>query len=248
MLVYYLMLFQMALLPFLVMTVVYCFRNHIDGDPRKYRAALVGMAVGSAGFASLLLKTVAAPDAYAPLKLTFSMLPVLGAGALIGLSCYAGMLLGVKQGGYWVKPNTRMLPAVLACLAGAGASLLFTVVLLRALGLQISASIFPSSLAGWGGFLFEKTAHSFGEEVFFRGWCLAYLSGWGGRFRFNPWSANLIIAAVFAVQHTNGLQQVLLAFWGGLIFGKIFQRYGLIPAACTHLLVNLLTPLFPYVT
>ena len=243
---YVVLLFRIALLPFLVLAVVYCLKHRVERDRRQRHAVLAGMAVASAGIAALLMQTTAALDPDTPLKLSFDVLRILGAGALIWANGYAGILLAEKQGGYWVKPDTRMRPAVLACLAGAGLSFLFSVLFFRALGEPLASGQIPAAPWEWASYLCKTAAHSFGEEVIFRGWCLAYLCGLGRRFRFRPWSANLLIAAIFAVQHDGGIYQMLIAFWAGFILGKIFQRYGLIAAASTHWLLNLWVLVFPY--
>jgi hypothetical protein len=248
MLFYYVLLFRMAILPLIVLAVVFCFRNHVEGDRRKRHAGLVGTATGVVAIASLLLKTGTAPHTYEVWKMCLDILLVLGAAGLLGLSSYAGMLLGDQQGGYWVKPNSRIWPTVLACLVGTGLAFLFSVLLFRGFGDPLAPGQIPSTSAEWGSYLCRTPAYSFGEEVFYRGWGLAYLTAWGGRVRFRAWTANLAIAIVFSVQHTGGVFQMLIAFWAGLILGTIFQRYGLIAAACTHLLLNLLVLVFPYVT
>ena len=248
-LTYSLLLFRIAILPFMAGAVMFYVRNRIAGDRRQRHAALAGLGVGLAGLAAVCFRTpLPLAGAIAPFQLAAELTAVLCAGAVVWVSGYAGMLLGDNQGGYWTRPNSRVRSAVLAGLVGAGLSLLFSLPFFAALDIPLAPGQIPSTPAEWGGFLCKKTAHSFGEEVFFRGWCLVWLGALGGRFRLGFWSANLLTAALFSVQHAEGgLYQMLTAFWSGVILGVIFQRHGLFAAAGTHLLLNLLVLVFPWV-
>lgn len=51
-LTYSLLLFRIAILPFMAGAVIFYFRNRIEGDRRQRQAALTGLAVGLAGLGS----------------------------------------------------------------------------------------------------------------------------------------------------------------------------------------------------
>lgn len=237
---------QMASLAIIVGAVVFYFRNRVAGDRRERQAVWAGLAVALTGAASVCLRTTLPfADLGAMMQFNADILAALCAGALVWMSCHGGILLGDRQGGYWVKQGSHPRAAALACLLGAGLSLGFSMPFFVAMDGQLAAGEVPSTVLGYGAFLCKKLAHSFGEEVIFRGWALAALGTASGRIRFSPWSANLLIAAIFAVGHTSSFYQVLTAFWAGLIMGVIFQRHGLIAAATTHMLLNLAVLLFP---
>lgn len=243
---YVLLGLRLLILPMIVGAVVFYFRNRAAGDPRERQAVMAGLAVALGGAASVGLRT-ALPftSAVEMMKFMIDIFGTLCAGALIWICCHNGILLGDRQGGYWQKQESRPPSAALACLTGTVLSLAFSVPLFMALDISLPPGRIPSAPAEWGGYLARMFAFSFAEEVGYRGWVLAGLVSCSGRIRVRPWSANLLVAMLFAVGHTGGVYQMMTAFWSGLILGEIFQRHGLIAAAGTHLLLNLAVLLFP---
>ena len=243
---YVALLVRIAVLVPLIGVVVFCLRYRVSGD-RRYRAAIAaGLAVFLAGLGRLLFKSPVPLDGISGLlQLNVDLLMLIGAAAVVWISCHAGILLGDTHGGYWTKQSSRLGPAWVACLFGTGLSMMFSLPFFVALDVPMPLAYSLASPAEWGGYMCKAAGHSFGEEVFFRGWCLVWLGTFSGRLRLRFWSANLLTAAIFALQHEGGFYQVLTAFWSGLILGEIFRRHGLIAAASTHLLLNLVVLVFP---
>jgi membrane protease YdiL (CAAX protease family) len=243
---YVLLGLRMLILPIIVGAVVFYIRNPTAGDLRERRAVVAGLAVAMIGAASVGLRaTLPFTTTMELMKFMIDIFGTLCAGALVWICCHDGILLGSKQGGYWTKQGSRPSSAALACLVGTVLSLCFSVPLFLILEISLPPGYFPSAPQKWVAHLARMAAFSFAEEAGYRGWVLAALVPCSVRIRFRPWSANLLVAMLFAVQHTGGIYQMLTAFWSGLIMGVIFQRHGLLAAAATHLLLNLATLLFP---
>ena len=188
--------------------------------------------------------------AYAALSLSVSLVVC----AIIGVVCYAGLLLAGERGGYW-----RRLPSG----EGSGWVVMAGVALMAliagyflALAKLNGASMRPG-VPGWQELLQRVPmglSYAIGEEVFYRGWVQARLSrafGDGGR---GTVLAIMVAAVVFAAQHPITAPGGLVAgFIGGILlggvgFGWLFSRYGLLAAIVVHFAVNLMMIFLPLKT
>ena len=92
-------------------------------------------------------------------------------------------------------------------------------------------------------YLLGQLAWASGEEIFYRGWVQGILTIYLVKFRWGNVAALVIASIVFAVQHVSGTYQVpllIIALGGGVAFGLLFRRFGLVAAMGTHLATNLL--------
>lgn len=241
---------RILVLPLIASAVVFSLRNRAADGGRERKAVAVGLAVALGGSLSVgLHATFPFPTAVEMFGFTVNVFGTFCAGAIVEFCCHGGMLLGAQHGGYWVKSRSRPTAAAIACIGGTGLSLAFSLPIFIAFDASVAPGQVPSGVAAWGAFLSKTLVFSFSEEVVYRGWALAALLSGGARIRLSPWSANLTVAIVFAAQHTGGAYQMLTALWAGLVLGAIFQRHGLIAAASTHVMLNLLAvllvPLLP---
>lgn len=235
-------LLRLSVFVFFILALVFLARNWVRGDKRQKWAVMAGVGVALMASLCLVLDTVAAPDKQSVIRLL--MLPGAAVlGVAIWITCYAGTILWDKNGGYWVKNKAgeQWPRAVLWCMlvtAGLGA---WSAIVCR----LFSVPLLP---AKWGSpistvsYLCSQLAYIFAEEIFYRGWVLGILTVYLAKFRWGNLAALVIASVVFAVQHVNGLHPALIMFialGGGIAFGLIFQKFGLVAAMGVHLASNL---------
>lgn len=163
-------------------------------------------------------------------------------GGLVGVVCCAGILMAQQNGvGYWVKTTGKTGPgmSLFLCVVVAFITLPVSFGVCRWYSISVNA-FSPVSMAQWGEYFSRTLIYSFGEEVFYRGWVQAYLGNRLAKFRGGKVMAIFAVAILFAVQHVGGLPVMIIALVGGLIFGAIFEKQGLLAAAAGHCLANLL--------
>ena len=242
---------RLSIFVFIVLAVIYAIRNRVPNDRRLVGALLAGAGVALAAVLSLILDAVVAGDKQTIVRF-FVMLPgAMGLAVGIWVASYAGMVLWGKSGGYWFRNNS----------AGRWVAT-STVGVLVVLGLLLWSSLVcrlfavPVAPVSWNSpvlllsYVSTQLAYSLGEEFFYRGWVQGVLGVYLAKFRWGSGAAIALAAVVFAVQHVGGPYQLpilIIAVGGGLTFGVVFQRFGLVTAAGVHLLANLVQALvLPY--
>lgn len=238
-----LLVIRLSVFGFLVFAVVHVIRNGVKGDRRQFHAVLVGLAATGLGAASVLLSHFVAPETIGWIRVAVLMPAAIILGAAIGISCYAGILLGDTSKGYWKKlgTNSRRQTAM-ACVLAAIATMLFAIAVFMIYKVPIAATPEFTAANAWH-YACTTLTYSFAEEVFYRGWVYSILVVLFSHVRYNGIVALLASSIIFAAQHVGGPYQVpvlLNTAFAGVVFGKIFEKHGLIAAAFTHLLANLL--------
>lgn len=233
---------RLSVFVFFALSIFYLIRHRIVQDRRLLISVLVGAGflIHAVAWTSLNLLAADGDKGAIVRSLVFSPALLFLAGAMWVVS-YTGMVLREQDGGYWRRNHAtgKWLEAVMTCIA---ASLLLTLVgMLASKALKISITPFsPDTTILVLIWALRILAYSIGEEVFFRGWVQGFLGLKLARFRGGRVIAVLLTSLVFAVQHTGGnaVLALGLAFAGGVVFGTVFERHGLVAAIATHLLAN----------
>ncbi len=93
--------------------------------------------------------------------------------------------------------------------------------------------------------------YAIAEEVFYRGWIQARLAGVFGQTRGGTVLSVVVAAVVFTGQHMTPLTGALawgysgLILFGGVAFGWIFSRYGLLAAIIVHFAADVMLTWLP---
>lgn len=232
------LLLRLSVFVFFIAAVVQVIRHFNPQDRRIFTsvgwAMTVAFAAALAIFFASLGSAEPAGSVMAAVKI-LSLLPVAGA---LWVVIYAGQLLGDHQGGYWTKAGGCSRNAVLWSVVAVVGLFVWNWALCR-----LSAQSLRPAPTGQAAVVqvFKLFGFSLGEEFFNRGCVQALLVAWLARFRGGHWAAVGLSAVVFASQHVAPVTQLGLIFLpAGVVFGLLFARFGLWPAAAAHFGANLM--------
>lgn len=231
------LLLRLSVFAFFIAAVVHMVRRFNPEDRRVFTS--VGWAMGTALVAALAIfvGSVGPVESTGSVLTIFWILSLLPLAGALWVVIYAGQLLGDGQGGYWVKAGRRPRDAVLWSVVAVTGLLVLNGVLCRFNALPLSPA--PTGQAAVSRVI-TQLGFSMGEEFLYRGCVQALLVSWLARFRSGRWVAVGLAALIFAVQHLAPVTQLGLIFLpAGVVFGLLFARFGLWPAAAAHFGANL---------